>query len=88
MCLKELNEKCRTSSYQLLNTIAEKFLSNEQNFKEYVELIVAGLAGVPIFCSATLLALSSIIYNYSGKINQLIVLFFIYCFNHKSIFQH
>ncbi|XP_033220095.1 RRP12-like protein [Belonocnema kinseyi] len=70
MCLKELNEKCRTSSYQLLNVIAEKFLSHEQNFKEYVELVVAGLAGVPIFCSATLLALSSILFNYNGSLGM------------------
>lgn len=70
MCLKEVNEKCRTSSYQLLNTIAEKFLNHEEYFMEYIQLLISGLGGVPIFCSATLLALSSVLYNYSGKFKK------------------
>ncbi|XP_001606680.2 RRP12-like protein [Nasonia vitripennis] len=68
MCIKELNEKCRTSSYALLNRIAEKFMNNEENFEEYINILVAGLAGAPIYCSASLLGLSSITYNYNGSL--------------------
>lgn len=71
MCIKELNEKCRTSSYALLNRIAEKFMDKDENFEEYINILVAGLAGVPIYCSASLLALSSITYNYNGKLKNL-----------------
>ena len=67
ICIKELNEKCRTSSYTLLNTIAEKFLDKPEDFEDYIKMIVAGLGGVPIYCSASLLALSSITYNYNGN---------------------
>ncbi|XP_024936269.1 RRP12-like protein [Cephus cinctus] len=68
MCIKELNDKCRTSAYQLLNIIADKLLSNTEHFKEYIDILVSGLAGAPIFCSATLLALASITYNYNGSL--------------------
>lgn len=67
MGIKELNEKCRTSSYTLLNTIAEKFIDKEAEFEEYINILVAGLGGVPIYCSASLLALTSITYHYNGK---------------------
>ncbi|XP_043477342.1 RRP12-like protein isoform X1 [Leptopilina heterotoma] len=68
VCLKEVNEKCRSSSYQLLNTIAEKFLDNEEHFMEYIQLLTSGLGDTPILCSATLLALSSVLYNYTGSL--------------------
>lgn len=67
LCVKEINEKCRNSAYQLLNTIADKVLSVPENFKEYVEILIAGLGGSPSYCSATLLALASITYKYNGE---------------------
>lgn len=66
MCLKEANERCRTSSYNLLNSIAEKFIGNEDNFEEYINILIAGLGGAPLYCSASLLALSSVTYHYNG----------------------
>ncbi|XP_058797316.1 RRP12-like protein [Phymastichus coffea] len=68
MCLKEVNERCRTSSYNLLNSIANKFLENEEHLKEYIDILIAGLGGAPIYCSASLLALSSITYHYNGSL--------------------
>ncbi|XP_015121144.1 RRP12-like protein [Diachasma alloeum] len=68
LCIKDLNERCRTTAYQLLNIIADKFLDNADNFKDYISLLVAGLAGAPIYISATLLALASLTYKYNGTV--------------------
>lgn len=64
--IKEQNEKCRQSSFTLLNKIAEKLMDKEKHFTDYIELLKAGLGGDPIYCSATLLALSSITFHYNG----------------------
>ncbi|XP_046410406.1 RRP12-like protein [Neodiprion fabricii] len=68
LCLKEVNERCRASAYQLLNTIAEQLLQTTKNLEKYIEMLVAGLAGTPTLCSATLLALASVTYNYNGAL--------------------
>lgn len=73
LCIKEINEKCRASAYQLLNTIAEQLLRTTQSLEDYVEMLVAGLAGTPSLCSATLLALASVTYNFNGKDLSLII---------------
>ena len=74
MCLKELNEKCRISSFSLLNAIADKLLSNEDEFKDYLNMLIEGInmssnefKNTDTYCSASLLALSSLTYNYNGK---------------------
>lgn len=85
VCLKEVNEKCRSSSYQLLNTIAEKFLDHEEHFMEYIQLLTSGLGDSPNLCSATLLALSSVLYNYTGKsVRSLFLLNYFLLFSLKS----
>ncbi|XP_011315321.1 RRP12-like protein [Fopius arisanus] len=68
LCIKDLNKRCRTTAYELLNVIADKFLENADNFKEYIDLLVSGLAGAPIYISATLLALASLTYKYNGTV--------------------
>ncbi|KAL7289625.1 hypothetical protein TKK_0016479 [Trichogramma kaykai] len=67
-CLKELNEKCRNSAFKLLQVIGDKFLDNQENFEEYLQMLIAGLAGTPTHCSATFLALSSIVHYFSGSL--------------------
>ncbi|XP_033203361.2 RRP12-like protein isoform X1 [Bombus vancouverensis nearcticus] len=69
MCLKELNEKCRTSAYQLLNIIAEKFVGNPTHFNDFVNMLMVGLSGaIEKYCTASLLALSSVTYHYNGSL--------------------
>ncbi|XP_012287618.1 RRP12-like protein isoform X2 [Orussus abietinus] len=68
LCTKVLNERCRTSAFQLLNTMAEILLDDEELFKEYIDMLAAGLGGSPSYCSATLLALASITYKYNGAL--------------------
>ncbi|XP_063989401.1 RRP12-like protein [Diachasmimorpha longicaudata] len=68
LCIKDLNERCRTTAYQLLNIIGDKFLDDADKFRDYVSLLVAGMAGSPIYISATLLALASLTYKYNGTV--------------------
>ncbi|XP_076630716.1 RRP12-like protein [Colletes latitarsis] len=77
--LKDLNTKCRTCGYQLLNTIAEKFLGNPENLKNYVNMLMVGLGGSPKFCTATLFALASLTYYYNGSLGMELL---------KEIFEH
>ncbi|KAG6795184.1 RRP12-like protein [Apis mellifera caucasica] len=66
--LKDINLKCRTSAYQLLNAIAEKFLENPTHLKDYVNMLIVGLGGVQKYCAASILALASITYHYNGSL--------------------
>ncbi|XP_053976899.1 RRP12-like protein [Hylaeus volcanicus] len=66
--LKDLNSKCRTCAYQLLNTIAEKFLGNPEHLKEYVNMLMVGLGGTQKYCTASVLALASVTYHYNGSL--------------------
>ncbi|KAK2577073.1 hypothetical protein KPH14_005885 [Odynerus spinipes] len=68
LCVKDINERCRTSAYQLLNTITEKFLEKPEHLKEYTDMLIVGLGGEQKYCSATLFALASITYHYNGSL--------------------
>ncbi|XP_034940350.1 RRP12-like protein [Chelonus insularis] len=68
MCVKDLNEKCRTSAYQLLNDIADKFMSSPGHFDDYIQMITVGLGGTPTYVSTTLLSLANLTYKYNGSI--------------------
>lgn len=68
------NAKCRTSSFELFNVLAEKFQHDEQQFKKFLDMIKAGLGGTPFYRSATILVLTSILYNYSGVYNELLII--------------
>lgn len=73
LCVKDINERCRTSAYQLINVIAEKFLSNPEHLKDYTDMLMVGLGGEQKYVSATLLALASITYHYRDFLNTEIV---------------
>ncbi|XP_017799417.1 PREDICTED: RRP12-like protein [Habropoda laboriosa] len=68
--LKDLNARCRATAYQLLNIIAEKFLLNPDHLKEYVNIVMVGLAGGSKYCTATMLALASLTYHYNGSLGM------------------
>lgn len=68
LCVKDINERCRNSAYQLLSTIAERFLDDPENFKDYTNMLVVGIGGESKYCSATLLALASVTYHYYGSL--------------------
>lgn len=64
--LKDINTGCRASAYQLLNTIAEKFLESPEHLKDYVNMLMVGLGGAQKYCTASMLALASLTYHYNG----------------------
>lgn len=66
--IKDINSKCRASAYQLLNTIAERFLEHPEQLKEYVNMLIVGLAGAQKYCTASMLALASVTYHYNGSL--------------------
>ncbi|XP_011497148.1 PREDICTED: RRP12-like protein [Ceratosolen solmsi marchali] len=68
MGIKELNEKCRSSSYTLINTVAEKLIG-KKDFEDYINILIIGLSNTVTYCSASLLALSSIMYHYNGSMS-------------------
>lgn len=65
LCCKDINEKCRATAYTLINTIGET-LEKHNEMKEFLTLVLAGLLGTPQIMSATILALASILHNFSG----------------------
>ncbi|XP_035739840.1 RRP12-like protein isoform X2 [Vespa mandarinia] len=68
LSLKDINQKCRISAYQLLNVIADKFLEKPEYLKEYIDMVIAGLGGEQKYSSYTLLALASLTYHYNGSL--------------------
>lgn len=67
MCCKDINERCRTTAYSLLNTIGE-LLINRDETQEFIGMLIAGLIGTPQMMSATILALASVLHNFSGAL--------------------
>ncbi|XP_031825723.1 RRP12-like protein [Nomia melanderi] len=77
--LKDMNTKCRSSAYQLVNTIAQKFLERPEYLKNYVDMLMAGLAGSPKYCTVSIMALASLTYHYNGSLGVETI---------KEIFEH
>ncbi|KAF5307989.1 hypothetical protein FQR65_LT06557 [Abscondita terminalis] len=69
LCCKDTNGKCRTAAFTILNTIGETLAKHDQ-LQDYITLITAGLVGTAQIMSATILALSSILYNFSGALGN------------------
>ncbi|CAH1156050.1 unnamed protein product [Phaedon cochleariae] len=69
LCCKDINEKCRATAYELLNTIGTRLMEQDK-MQEFVTMVVAGLAGSPQLMSCTVLALSSILHNFSGALGM------------------
>ncbi|CAG9862008.1 unnamed protein product [Phyllotreta striolata] len=69
VCCKDINEKCRATAYELLNTIGNTLLDHDK-MQEFLALIIAGLAGTPQLVSCTALALASVLHNFSGTLGM------------------
>lgn len=67
LCCKDINEKCRSAAYDVLISIGET-LSAHNQMSEFIGLLVAGLAGTQEMISCTVLALASVLHNFSGSI--------------------
>ncbi|KAF4533272.1 hypothetical protein B566_EDAN010507 [Ephemera danica] len=69
LCCKDINEKCRTAAYTLMYQIGQTLQrwtneSVEDVIKQYLAIILPGLQGSVNLASATVLALSSLVYSY------------------------
>lgn len=62
----DINSRCRSSAYELLAKMSTRMAENEK-FPQYIEMVMAGLAGSPRVASATILALASITYHNKGN---------------------
>uniref|UniRef100_A0A1Y1JYP8 Uncharacterized protein n=1 Tax=Photinus pyralis TaxID=7054 RepID=A0A1Y1JYP8_PHOPY len=69
LCCKDANGKCRSTAYATLNTIGDTLAKHNQ-LQEYLNMIAAGLAGSVEIMSATLLALASVLHNFSGALGN------------------
>ncbi|XP_050305349.1 RRP12-like protein [Anthonomus grandis grandis] len=69
LCCKDINERCRQIAYDVLNTIGETLLSHDQ-MQPFVAMLTAGLAGTPHMISSSILALASVLHNFSGALGQ------------------
>nr|CAD7457370.1 unnamed protein product [Timema tahoe] len=75
LCCKDINERCRTAAYNLLTEIGkamQRWLDKPTDdiIRDYLGLIMAGLAGSPTLASATILALAKIIYEFRDLIPE------------------
>eukprot|EP00095_Tigriopus_kingsejongensis_P002902 maker-scaffold336_size202805-snap-gene-0.23 protein:Tk02902 transcript:maker-scaffold336_size202805-snap-gene-0.23-mRNA-1 annotation:"rrp12-like protein" len=70
LCIKAVNEKARANAFNLILVIAEILLrlksdqSSDIVIKEYMEVLVAGLAGSPSLVHCTMLAISRVFYEF------------------------
>ena len=69
LCCKDINERCRVAAYSLLVEVGQVMqrtsdASQENVIKEYLRLLMAGLAGSPSLITATILALARVIYEF------------------------
>nr|XP_022918045.1 RRP12-like protein [Onthophagus taurus] len=69
LCCKDINEKCRATAYDLLRTIG-LILQNHDQLQEFINMLIAGLAGTTEMISCTILALTSALHNFSGALGK------------------
>ncbi|XP_076468663.1 RRP12-like protein isoform X2 [Babylonia areolata] len=75
LCTKGVGERGRAAAYQLIVEIGQAMIrwnpdaEEQEVLSQYVNLVLAGLSGSPEMISATLLALTRIIYHYRDKLS-------------------
>ncbi|KAL0112098.1 hypothetical protein PUN28_013375 [Cardiocondyla obscurior] len=71
LCIKDINERCRDAAYRLVNGIAERFLNDPEHLKDYVDMLMVGLAsGERTYVNASLLALASVTYHHNNSLGK------------------
>ncbi|XP_045190399.2 RRP12-like protein [Mercenaria mercenaria] len=75
LCTKEVAERARAAAYNLLvemGNAAVRWSENNDNavLEEYFKMVMAGFAGSPQMISATLLALTRIMYQFKGQMSS------------------
>ncbi|BFY98332.1 hypothetical protein BsWGS_01372 [Bradybaena similaris] len=74
LCTKEIGVKARAAAFELIIVMSESYVkwhgdvAEKESLGEFVSKVLAGLAGSPHMISATLLALTRIVYHYKEKL--------------------
>ncbi|RZC36936.1 RRP12-like protein [Asbolus verrucosus] len=66
---KDVNEKTRSIAYEVLKTVGET-LQRHNQLDKFVSMIIGGLAGNLTLMTCTVLALASVLHNFSGSLGQ------------------
>ncbi|KAK9890843.1 hypothetical protein WA026_012189 [Henosepilachna vigintioctopunctata] len=69
LACKDINEKCRSTAYQVLQTIGDRLIHQDQG-EDLIHMLVIGLAGTSQMISCTILAFASLLHHFSGAIGQ------------------
>uniref|UniRef100_T1JG61 Uncharacterized protein n=1 Tax=Strigamia maritima TaxID=126957 RepID=T1JG61_STRMM len=75
VCIKEPSTKARSSALALLVEIGNYFIkisasAKKDGFKEFIHLVVAGIAGTPKMINASVLALCNIIREFTERVRE------------------
>ncbi|PIK40031.1 putative RRP12-like protein isoform X1 [Apostichopus japonicus] len=78
LCAKEVNSKTRSTAFLLLSEIGRCLLrsdekSKQESIAQYLSMLAAGLAGSSQMISATILAFTSVIYEFKDLIDGMIL---------------
>ncbi|KAH9489577.1 pre-rRNA processing protein [Bulinus truncatus] len=79
LCTKEIGSKARTVAFELLIIMAETYIrwhpdwSENENLRVFVRNVMAGLAGSVHMISATVIALTHIVFKFKGKLTGLVI---------------
>ncbi|XP_048746321.2 RRP12-like protein isoform X2 [Ostrea edulis] len=74
LCTKEIGEKARSASYQLLVEMGHAKMrwntTENEALEDYFQMVMAGLGSSPQMVSSTLLALTRILYEFKASISK------------------
>lgn len=74
LCTKEIGVKARTAAFELVVAMSEAYIKwnadveEKESLGDFVNKVLAGLAGSTHMISATLLALTRLVYHYKGRL--------------------
>ncbi|RUS76379.1 hypothetical protein EGW08_015859 [Elysia chlorotica] len=74
LCTKEIGVKARSAAFELVVAMSESYIQWNSDIEEreslgdFVNKVLAGLAGSPHMISATLLALTRLVYHYKDRL--------------------
>ncbi|GFR68565.1 ribosomal RNA processing 12 homolog [Elysia marginata] len=74
LCTKEIGVKARSAAFELVVAMSETYIKwnadveEKESLGDFVNKVLAGLAGSPHMISATLLALTRLVYHYKDRL--------------------
>lgn len=69
LCCKDLNTRCRATAFEVINVTGDVLLAHNQ-IQDFITMLLAGLTGNPHMMSATIMALASVLYNFTASLGK------------------